>query len=116
MRRDVIGQLTYLYDSPTFARGFRSRSARHVAALISSSGAIAERDGAAGARLVRGDAELVRHVTAFLRTGLPEARFLWPLERRTWLWTTLHRDDRAPRGVERALLRGVIDSAPHGLT
>src|SRR6478736_8700937 len=57
-----------------------------LSAIVSRSGQVTELDSGAGARALRADPDLVRHATAFLETDLPDVRFAWQLERRSWMW------------------------------
>ena len=87
-----------------------------LSAIVSASGQVTELDSGAGARALRSDPDLVRHATAFLETGLPDVRFAWQLERRRWMWISMHRGRAEASGNAPAVVRWVVAPPPYELT
>lgn len=62
---------------------------RDVSALVGAEGSVHELDGRSGARLLRGEPELVAYAAAFAAMTLPCARFFVRSRELGWIWATL---------------------------
>ena len=87
-----------------------------LAAIVSASGQVMELDGAAGARALRSEHDLVRYATAFVETRLPDVRFAWRIERRRWMWVSMRAGRADSSGRPTAVLRWVVAPPPYDLT
>ncbi|MBS1878502.1 MAG: ABC transporter substrate-binding protein [Actinobacteria bacterium] len=89
---------------------------RALAAVVGSGGQVGERDGAAGARLLRERPDLIEHAVAFLGTDLEETRFCWQVRTREWWLLSIYREREFVPNTERAVLTWTVDRLPAGLT